>query len=101
MDQVLHPGMATLLAVAEIPLQGEDRLHQIEHVLVGHIAEGIGGAGKGFFLVVGAAHAAPHVHIAAHGPALGIAEQHQPDVLGQQVHGVIAGHRDGHLELAG
>ena len=101
MDQVFHPSVATLLAVAEIPLQGEDGLHQIEHVPIGHIAEGIGGAGKGFFLVVGAAHAAPHVHIAAHGPALGIAEQHQPDVLGQQVHGVIAGHRDGHLELAG
>ena len=92
--------MAPLLAIAVVPLHRRNRLHQIEHMLGGHIAQGIGRAGEGFLLVVGAAHAAAHVHIAAAQLAVGIGEGHQADVLGEQVHGVVAGHRDGDLELA-
>ena len=99
-DQVFHARMAPLLAIAVVPLHRRNRLHQIEHMLGRHIAQGIGRAGKGFFLVVGTAHAAAHIDIATAQLAVGIGEGHQTNVLGEQVHGVIAGHRDGDLELA-
>ena len=99
-DQVFHAGVAPLHPIAVVPLQGHDRLHQIEHMLMLHVAEGVGRTGEGLLLVMGAAHAATHIHIAALGPALGVREQHQAHVLGEQVHGVVAGHGDGHLELS-
>ena len=100
-QQILHPRMAALLAIAVVALQGDDRLQQLEDVLVGHVAEGIGHAGEGLLLVVGAAHATAHIHVAALGPPLGVTEQHQAHVLGEQVHRVVTRHRHRHLELAG
>ena len=99
-DQILHPGMAPLLPVTVVALQGQDRLHQIQQVFAGYVAEGVGRAGEGFLLVVGAAHATAHVDVAALGSALGIAEQHQADVLGEQVDRVVPGNGDGHFEFA-
>ena len=49
---------------------------------------------------MGTAHAAAHIHIATAQLAVGIGKGHQTNVLGEQVHRVIAGHRDGDLELA-
>ena len=92
--------MPALLAIAMISLQSHNRLHQIEHLAIGHIAQRIGGAGKGFFFVMGTAHAATHIDIAALGSTGGIAEQHQADVLGEQIHRVVPRHRYRHLELA-
>ena len=99
-DQVFHAGMAPLLAITVVPLHRRNRLHQIEHMLGRHIAQRIGGAGEGFFLVVGTAHAAAHIHIAAPQLAVGIGKGHQTNVLGEQVHRVVAGHRNGDFELA-
>ena len=65
LQQVFHPGVATNPAVTVIPLQRHDRLEQIKDVCSIHVTEGIGDAGKGLFLVVGAAHATTHVHVAA------------------------------------
>ena len=100
-DQILHPGMTPLLPVAVVPLEGDDRLQQFKHVPIGHIAEAVRCTSEGLLLVVGAAHATTYVNVAAEGGALGVTEQHQADVLGQQVHRVVAGNGDRNLEFAG
>ena len=100
LNQVFHAGMAPLLTIAMIPLQSGDRLHQIQHVIDRHPTERVGAARKGLVFVVGASHAATHVDVAAQGAASGIAEQHQTDVLGEQIHRVVTGNGDGDLELA-
>ena len=67
----------TLLAIAVVPLHRRNCLHQIEHMLGRHIAQGIGRAGKGFFLVVGAPHATAQVSLydPAPGKALALARR--------------------------
>ncbi len=100
-NQVLHPGVAPLLAISVVALQGQDRLDQIQNVVCSHVTQWVSGAGEGLLLVVGPAHASTHVDIATPRPSVRIREEHQADVLGEQVHGVVTGHGDGHLELPG
>ena len=100
MDQIFHPRVGSVLAIAVVPLQGHDRLDQRQDLRCRHIPQGFGQTGEGALLVVSATHAATHIDIAAAGPTGWIGEQHQSNVLGEQIDGVIArhGHRD--LEFA-
>ena len=68
---------------------------------IGHITEAVRCTSEGLLLVVGAAHATTYVNVAAQRAALGVTEQHQADVLGQQVYRVVAGNGDGNLEFSG
>ena len=101
LQQIFHTGMTTDAAIAVIPLQRHDCLEKVEDVSGVHVAKGIGDARERFLFVVGAAHAAPHVDVAAPQIAGGVGEGHQTDVLGQQIHRVVTGDGDGHLELSG
>lgn len=58
--------------------------------------------GEGGLLVVGAAHAAADEHVVAlEGAAVGLEDDHEPDVVDVDVDGVVARDRDAHLELLG
>ena len=75
-------------------------MHQGQYIGAFDVAEAIGGAGEGFFFVVGASHAATDIHVAAPQPATHVGEGHQAHVLGEQINGVIPRDRDSHLEFA-
>ena len=65
MQEIFHSGVLADFPISMVPLQSHDRLQQIEDVLCFHVAEDVGGSCKRVFLVVGSAHAATHVDIAA------------------------------------
>ena len=65
LQQIFHTGMTTDAAIAVIPLQRHDCLEKVEDVSGVHVAKGIGDARERFLFVVGAAHAAPHIDVAA------------------------------------
>ena len=99
MDQVFHPGMLPDLPISMIPLQGHDRLNHIQHIVRSDVAQRVRNAGESLFLVVGPAHAAADIHIATPQRSRRIGEHNQADVLGEQIDGIVPGHRDTHLEF--
>mmetsp|Transcript_18303 Transcript_18303/g.57001 ORF Transcript_18303/g.57001 Transcript_18303/m.57001 type:complete len:498 (+) Transcript_18303:86-1579(+) len=99
--EVLHPRVGAHLAVAVVALRGEDGLPQLERVARGHEAERLGDARKGARLVVRAAHTATYVRVEPLERLAVRLEQHdEPQVVGEHVDRVVAGHGHANLELA-
>mmetsp|Transcript_43414 Transcript_43414/g.84804 ORF Transcript_43414/g.84804 Transcript_43414/m.84804 type:complete len:591 (-) Transcript_43414:533-2305(-) len=100
--KVLHARVGAHLAVPVVTLRREDRLQQLGKVLLGHVPERGRHLGEGRLLVVRAAHAAADKHVVAL-ERLAVV-RHDDDeayIVDEQVDRVVAGDRDGDLELAG
>lgn len=98
-DEVLESGMFAVRLLPEVPLDGHDRLHHLHQLVGGHPGEGIGDAGKRVRLVVRAAHA-PADQQREPGHLVAVEVGNDPDVVGVGVDAVVAGVREGDLELA-
>jgi len=87
-------------AISVVPLEGKNRLNQVKHLIGCYVTKGVSDPGKGLLLVMGSTHASAHVDVATLQGSCGIGKGHKTNVLGQQVHGIVTGHGDGHFEFA-
>ena len=100
-DEVLHTGVGTDVTVAVVALTGQDGLHELHHVLLGDVAEVVGGTGKGVGLVVGAAHTTSDHDVESLELAGLVADDDAANVVGVDVERVVTGDGNANLQLAG
>mmetsp|Transcript_31856 Transcript_31856/g.54341 ORF Transcript_31856/g.54341 Transcript_31856/m.54341 type:complete len:312 (-) Transcript_31856:616-1551(-) len=98
-NEVLHTGVGTNVAVAMIALRSDNGLEDFHDVLLGNESHVIGRAGEGVLLVVQAAHASSHHDIESLKLSSVVADDNATNVVGVNVQGVITRNGDADLEF--
>ena len=84
-DCVLEPGVLAVRAVAEVALNGDDLLRDVDHLLRAAEPEDVGQAGVGLDLVVGHPHAPADRDVEARQPAVVVRDRDEAEVVGEDV----------------
>ena len=101
MHEVFEAGHLPVIASSVVPLRRDDRLHDVEDVVLVDVPEGLGQGREGVGVAVRAAHAAPDKHVESLEFLCDrVAHHHHHGIVRERVDGVVA--RDGHgnLELS-
>mmetsp|Transcript_17018 Transcript_17018/g.30409 ORF Transcript_17018/g.30409 Transcript_17018/m.30409 type:complete len:539 (+) Transcript_17018:171-1787(+) len=98
--QVLQARLLAVVTAAVVALRRHDGLQRVEDVLLGHKTDGVREAGERVLVPVGASQTAARHNVVTNNIAIGIRNHDYADVIGEEVHRVVARYGDRHLELA-
>ncbi len=100
MDKIFEAGMATVSAVTKVALNRHNCLHHRGHLGKTDKAKMLGQQREGFLFTVGTTEAPTNTDVKTFESALLVGNNHQPQILGVEVDGIIARNRDRRFEFA-